>query len=66
MAKAMGLFRDTQVPSWLSESLIDVPAEPSSKKNTNQNKQKDNVYLDWCTITYPLLNFKKYLKIPKG
>jgi len=27
MAKAMGLFRDSQAPSWLSGTRTDVPAE---------------------------------------
>ena len=29
-AKAMGLFRDSQAPSWLSGTRADVPAEPPS------------------------------------
>jgi hypothetical protein len=28
IAKAMGSFRDSQVPSWLSGPQTDVPAEP--------------------------------------
>ena len=32
MAKVMGLFRDSQGPSWLSEPRTDVPAESSSHR----------------------------------
>ena len=32
MVKAMGPFRDSQAPSWLSGPQIDVPAEPPSHR----------------------------------
>ena len=32
MAKALGLFRDSQAPSWVSGPRTNVPAEPSSHR----------------------------------
>ena len=32
MVKAMGSFRDSRAPSWLSGPRIDVPTEPSSHR----------------------------------
>jgi len=32
MVKAMGPFRDSQTPSWLSGPLTDVPSEPPSQR----------------------------------
>ena len=32
MVKAIEPFRDSQVPSWLSESRTDVPVEPPSHR----------------------------------
>ena len=31
MAKAMGPFRDSQAPSWLSGHWAEIPAEPPSR-----------------------------------
>ena len=60
MAKAMGLFRDTQVPSWLSESLIDVPAEPSS------HRRWLSALLRFMDSDYPFGIFKYFLKLSRG
>ena len=45
MAKAMGSFMDSQVPSCLSVLRIDVPAEPLLKGHVYRTQhERDNLY----------------------
>ena len=59
-AKAMGLFRDSQGPSWLSEPRTDVPAESSS------HRRWLSALLRFMDSDYTFGIFKFFLKLSRG
>ena len=60
MAKAMGLFRDSQDPYWLSEPRTNVPTEPPS------HRRWLSALLRFMDSDYPFGIFKFFLKLNRG